>query len=266
MSLAPKPASLGAKQLPSTTPVKKNVIAPLSVSTHRLAPITGHVLSLSAQRWAALAPRLRACGIEPVARIPVSRDDFRVVVAAAALPDGDRWRGVISNCETHSDIWRELASDETRNEQDWDLIFEDDADVREAVNVSDVLPIISAVAELASNTTGIFYLGQCNLGCRGNGKIVRGALLQECIGMCTVAYGIFKWRARKLASEVLEAATDSSPLQPPHSLYMDARLHHFFNSHPELPWPFLAGANFDGEDQCGIFFQNQRFPSAIVAT
>ena len=229
------------------------------------APIVGHVLSLSKRRWAVLAPRLLACGIEPIARRPVSRDDVRVIAAADALPDGERWRGVLSNRETHGDLWRELASDDSRSELAWDLIFEDDADVREEVQANDVLPIIRAAAQLVANTTGIFYLGQCNLGCRGDGKFVRGALLQECIGTCTVAYGIFKWRARSLAEDVSAASNDTSPLLPPLSLYMDARLFHLFESHPERPWPLLAGANYNGGGQRGIFFQSQKFPSAIIA-
>jgi hypothetical protein len=124
-----------------------------------------------------------------------------------------------------------------------------------------------------SRDAGIFFLGLCAPECRNYVK-KNQIKFNECIGPCSHAHGIFKWRAEWLYEELAAVIGDRFR----NHIYFYSMDRYIAHGHPSLlgegPWPYLAGADLSSEipDHKAIFsrielpFKVKRIREAIRRT
>lgn len=230
--------------------------------------IKAYVLTVSEDRWVSASSLLSRADLKPIRLVPIPLDASVIVLDGGFnKPEKNKYRKYHNNKLSHVRFWRQIAYDSSLDIEDgYSLVFEDDIALHPSVDVSDVRAIIEHTAKL-SRDAGVFFLGLCAPGCRNSvGK--NQILYSECIGQCSHASGVFKWKAEWLYEELVAVVGDSFP----EDHYVHSIDKYFVYGFPGLlkdgPWPYLAGANLSSEvlDQNGktldshkgIFFQDRK--------
>lgn len=234
--------------------------------------LKAYVLSRSDERWGRTASLLRLAALTPTRVQPLDLNASVLVLQARERRDDVAKKPTIakylSNKLTHVAVWRRIASDSAVDAMGYSLVFEDDVALHRAINVSDVLAIADRAAAL-SRRAGIFFLGACHPPCRGAAQRTGGVQFHECVGACTHAYGVFKWRAAWLYEELI-ALTGDMRGGPYYAI--DQMIVRGLAQSPD--WPSLAGADLmspspashDKYPHKGIVYQDRATsPSEILS-
>ena len=224
--------------------------------------LKAYVLSMSENRWKSTSALLYQANLLPIKIVPIPLNSTVMTLDGKfGDPFKEKFRKYHNNKLSHIRFWRQIAYDSTLEDDGFSLIFEDDIALHPLINISDVESIIRKAANL-SKAAGFFYLGVCDPQYRNS--IERNDIkYSECIGHCSHAYGVFKWRAEWLYEELAAVS------MLPDFFYFHSIDKYFVYGFPSLlgngPWPYVAGAHLISDIQDshrGIFFQDRlNFPS-----
>jgi hypothetical protein len=162
----------------------------------------------------------------------------------------------------HFRVWDSLANNNDYLDSDFQLIFEDDVEISTSLSQPAVADVIDTAARLAERGAGFFYLGLCDPRCEiASSHIYNSIVYTNCFGLCSHAYGLFKWRSKTLQREL-------SSFRPPGHLGDDID-QWLFAGLPISPLlPILAASNLSDRrafsGHFGIFFQDRKsFPTEL---
>mmetsp|Transcript_9652 Transcript_9652/g.24211 ORF Transcript_9652/g.24211 Transcript_9652/m.24211 type:complete len:408 (-) Transcript_9652:47-1270(-) len=256
-----------------------------SPKPYKLRPLSATVLCGSDSRWDRIREHFCDIGIPTVSRFdPISLDDPRVVASqgidvrpvlertldgrdlVGVEVDATRQKGggnrlaFVSQFFSHAEMWAKFAASPERDELDWEMFFEDDSTLQEAISPVATKYLVNA-AYVLGNASGFIYLGICKspgktrLSQPGEGNPVFGGLtFKRVTGSCTHAYALAKWRARTLLRE-MATSRRAKKIGIHDSVYMDCWLPTFLRG-------FMPGANLmshrkTNKGHFGLFIQDR---------
>ena len=177
-----------------------------------------------------------------------------------------KWNGTLPGPMSlklaHFSIWNAFAANNSFLDSDFMLVFEDDIEMSSSVSQQDVVEVIESAARLSEYGSGFFYLGLCEPRCElATSQVLKSIVYTDCFGLCSHAYGLFKWRSKTLQRD-LEVFRPRGNLEDD----IDQLLFAGFSKSPIFP--ILAASNLsDGRahlGHVGIFYQDrQSFPTEL---
>jgi len=175
----------------------------------------------------------------------------------------DRYKKAFSNRMSFLDLFQKFVDDRSAKLDSWRFFFENDIALNPKVTPIDAHDAILEGMELAA-ADGIMYLGICGPHhCTNKAHLKNGLEASRCIGACTHAFGLTKWKAGGFLSVVHKMKLPSSQT----GMHLDlvfktyqTDVHKFWYLGSNLKSPLRKMSHY------GLLYQDRlKYPSIIDA-